>query len=63
MTDFFFLVPIAISLGLAGLASFMWTLKNDHTMIWKARQNEFYLKAMISRACEARIQIVPWYTC
>jgi cbb3-type cytochrome oxidase maturation protein len=29
MTDFFFLVPIAIGLGLAGLASFMWTLKND----------------------------------
>jgi cbb3-type cytochrome oxidase maturation protein len=28
MTDFFFLVPIAIGLGLAGLASFMWTLKN-----------------------------------
>ncbi|MDI3561875.1 cbb3-type cytochrome oxidase assembly protein CcoS [Bradyrhizobium sp. Arg816] len=29
MIDFFFLVPIAIGLGLAGLASFMWTLKND----------------------------------
>jgi cbb3-type cytochrome oxidase maturation protein len=28
MIDFFFLVPIAIGLGLAGLASFMWTLKN-----------------------------------
>jgi cbb3-type cytochrome oxidase maturation protein len=28
MNDFFFLVPIAIGLGLAGLASFMWTLKN-----------------------------------
>jgi cbb3-type cytochrome oxidase maturation protein len=28
MIDFFFLVPIAIALGLAGLASFMWTLKN-----------------------------------
>jgi len=28
MSDFFFLVPIAIGLGLAGLASFMWTLKN-----------------------------------
>ena len=28
MIDFFFLVPIAIGLGMAGLASFMWTLKN-----------------------------------
>jgi len=28
MTDFFFLVPIAIGMGLAGLASFMWTLKS-----------------------------------
>ena len=28
MTDFFFLVPIAIGMGLAGLAAFMWTLKN-----------------------------------
>jgi cbb3-type cytochrome oxidase maturation protein len=28
MIDFFFLVPIAIGLGLIGLASFMWTLKN-----------------------------------
>ncbi len=28
MIDFFFLVPIAIGLGLVGLASFMWTLKN-----------------------------------
>ena len=28
MIDFFFLVPIAIGMGLAGLASFMWTLKN-----------------------------------
>jgi cbb3-type cytochrome oxidase maturation protein len=27
MIDFFFPVPIAIGLGLAGLASFMWTLK------------------------------------
>jgi cbb3-type cytochrome oxidase maturation protein len=26
--DFFFLIPIAIGLGSAGLASFMWTLKN-----------------------------------
>ena len=28
MIDFLFLVPIAIGLGLIGLASFMWTLKN-----------------------------------
>jgi cbb3-type cytochrome oxidase maturation protein len=28
MIDFFFLVPIAIGLGLIGLASFMWTLRN-----------------------------------
>ena len=28
MIDFFFLIPIAIGLGLTGLASFMWTLKN-----------------------------------
>jgi cbb3-type cytochrome oxidase maturation protein len=29
MIDFFFLIPIAIGLGLIGLASFMWTLKNS----------------------------------
>ena len=28
MIDYFFLVPIAIGLGLAGLASFMWTLRS-----------------------------------
>jgi cbb3-type cytochrome oxidase maturation protein len=28
MIEFFFLIPIAIGLGLIGLASFMWTLKN-----------------------------------
>ncbi|WP_065754031.1 cbb3-type cytochrome oxidase assembly protein CcoS [Bradyrhizobium paxllaeri] len=28
MIDFFFLVPIAIGMGLVGLASFMWTLRN-----------------------------------
>jgi cbb3-type cytochrome oxidase maturation protein len=28
MTDFFFLVPIALALGLAGLAAFMWSLRN-----------------------------------
>jgi cbb3-type cytochrome oxidase maturation protein len=28
MIDFFFLVPIAIGMGLVALASFMWTLKS-----------------------------------
>ena len=28
MIDYFFLVPIAIGMGLVGLASFLWTLKN-----------------------------------
>jgi cbb3-type cytochrome oxidase maturation protein len=28
MIDFFFLVPIAIGMGLVGRASFMWTLKS-----------------------------------
>jgi cbb3-type cytochrome oxidase maturation protein len=28
MTDFLYLVPIALGLGLAGLAAFMWTLRN-----------------------------------
>jgi cbb3-type cytochrome oxidase maturation protein len=28
MIDFFFLVPIAIGMGLVGLASFLWTLKS-----------------------------------
>ena len=28
MTDFLFLVPIALGLGLAGLAAFMWTLRS-----------------------------------
>jgi cbb3-type cytochrome oxidase maturation protein len=28
MTDFLFLVPIAIALGLVGLAAFMWSLKS-----------------------------------
>jgi cbb3-type cytochrome oxidase maturation protein len=28
MIDFFFLVPIALGMGLAGLAAFMWTLRN-----------------------------------
>jgi len=29
MIDFFFLIPIAIGMGLAALAAFMWTLKNN----------------------------------
>jgi cbb3-type cytochrome oxidase maturation protein len=28
MIDFFFLVPIAIGMGLAGLAAFMWCLRS-----------------------------------
>ena len=28
MMDFLFLVPIALGLGLAGLAAFMWSLKS-----------------------------------
>lgn len=27
MSDFFFLVPIALALGLAGLVAFLWTLR------------------------------------
>ena len=27
MKDYFFLIPIALGLGLAGLAAFMWSLK------------------------------------
>lgn len=29
MSDFFFLIPIALGLGLVGLGAFMWALK-DH---------------------------------
>lgn len=28
MNDFLYLVPIALGLGLAGLAAFMWSLRN-----------------------------------
>ena len=28
MMDFFFLIPIALALGIVGLASFMWSLKS-----------------------------------
>jgi len=28
MSDFFFLVPLALALGLAGLGAFMWTLRH-----------------------------------
>jgi cbb3-type cytochrome oxidase maturation protein len=28
MIDFFFLIPIALGMGLAGLAAFMWTLRS-----------------------------------
>ena len=29
MMDFYFLVPVALGLGLLGLLAFMWALKND----------------------------------
>lgn len=28
MSDFFFLIPISLALGLAGLVLFLWSLKN-----------------------------------
>ena len=28
MTDFFYLIPVALALGGAGLAAFMWSLKS-----------------------------------
>lgn len=28
MSDFFYLIPIALGLGLAGLAAFMWSLRS-----------------------------------
>ncbi|HRF09188.1 MAG TPA: cbb3-type cytochrome oxidase assembly protein CcoS [Xanthobacteraceae bacterium] len=28
MIDFFFLIPIAIALGIAGLGAFMWSLRS-----------------------------------
>lgn len=28
MSDFFFLIPIALGLGLVGLATFIWTLRD-----------------------------------
>jgi cbb3-type cytochrome oxidase maturation protein len=28
MTDFLYLIPIALALGLAGLAAFLWSLRN-----------------------------------
>ena len=28
MNDFFYLIPIALGLGVAGLAAFMWTLRS-----------------------------------
>jgi len=29
MIDFFFLVPIAVALGLAGLGAFLWSLRSN----------------------------------
>jgi cbb3-type cytochrome oxidase maturation protein len=28
MSDFFYLIPIALALGAAGLAAFLWSLRN-----------------------------------
>jgi cbb3-type cytochrome oxidase maturation protein len=28
MTDFFYLIPVALALGVVGLAAFMWSLKS-----------------------------------
>ena len=28
MSDFFFLIPVALALGAAGLAAFLWSLRN-----------------------------------
>jgi cbb3-type cytochrome oxidase maturation protein len=28
MSDFYFLIPIALALGAAGLAAFLWSLRN-----------------------------------
>jgi cbb3-type cytochrome oxidase maturation protein len=28
MTDFFYLIPIALALGAAGLSAFLWSLRN-----------------------------------
>ena len=28
MTDFFYLIPVALALGAAGLAAFLWSLRN-----------------------------------
>jgi hypothetical protein len=49
MIDFFFLIPIAIGLGLIGLASFMWTLKTANTTICRARPSASCSKARMVR--------------
>ncbi len=28
MTDYYYLIPVALGLGVAGLAAFMWSLRN-----------------------------------
>ena len=28
MTDFYYLIPVALALGVAGLAAFMWSLRS-----------------------------------
>jgi hypothetical protein len=49
MIDFFFLIPIAIGLGLIGLASFMWTLKTANTTICRAPRSESCSRAKQGR--------------
>jgi cbb3-type cytochrome oxidase maturation protein len=31
MTDYFYLIPIALGLGLTGLAAFLWSLKSGQS--------------------------------
>ena len=47
MTDYFYLIPIAIGLGLCGLAAFLWSLKSGQyddlqgaaeRIVWNADQ-------------------------
>ena len=52
MIDYFYLVPIAIGMGLVGLASFMWTLRNGQYDDLEAQPN-----ASCSRATRVRSRI------
>jgi Cytochrome oxidase maturation protein cbb3-type len=39
MNDFFYLIPIALVLGAAGLLVFLWSLRRDNTRISTAQPN------------------------